>query len=221
MKLAIALLLSGAALDAQPASGDNGPNLDFTMKYIQDVLNTVNSQWRQSPNEGDRDQLTPASFRITGAKADAKECALSFRSATVSFFAGDAPGSDQFYLQLRNVSKLTVETFEARDERLGNSRRFAPSGFVLLVKMVPGKPAVRVHSATVATPAAPTPRIRFEEVAQVRAPAPASPVQRAQTASEATEIPLLILDDELTQRLAKAIVHAVELCGGGDKDPFK
>jgi hypothetical protein len=217
-RIAIALLFSGAALDAQPASGDNGPNLDFTMKYIQDVLNTVNSQWRQSPNEGDRDQLTPASFRISGAKTDAKECSLSFRSATVSHFTADAPGSDQFYVQLRNVSKLTVETFEAHDERLGNNRRFAPSGFVLLIKMLPGKPAVRVHGTTEAAPA---PRIRFEEVAQVRVSPPASSTPRAQTASEATEIPLVIMDDEITQRLAKAIVHAVELCGGGDKDPFK
>jgi hypothetical protein len=38
---------------------------------------------------------------------------------------------------------------------------------------------------------------------------------------EVAEVPIFILDDELTQRLAKAIVHAVELCGGGDKDPFK
>jgi hypothetical protein len=28
-------------------------------------------------------------------------------------------------------------------------------------------------------------------------------------------------EEEAAQRMAKAMVHAVELCGGGDKDPFK
>jgi hypothetical protein len=28
-------------------------------------------------------------------------------------------------------------------------------------------------------------------------------------------------EEDAAQRMAKAMVHAVELCGGGDKDPFK
>jgi hypothetical protein len=28
------------------------------------------------------------------------------------------------------------------------------------------------------------------------------------------------LDEDLANRVAKAFVHAVELCGGGSKDPF-
>jgi hypothetical protein len=27
-------------------------------------------------------------------------------------------------------------------------------------------------------------------------------------------------DEEMANRVAKALVHAVELCGGGNKDPF-
>lgn len=218
------LLVSLGAMHAQPpaAAADNGPSLAFTMNYIQDGLNTIDSRWRQSAVDGDRDQLGDAAFRITGAKADVRECSLSFRAATVIFAPGNPSATDQYYVLFRNISKLTVESFEARDERLGNNRRFAPSGFVLLIKMLPGKPAVRVRANP--TPAAPAPRIRFEEVAQY-APRPATPAPKASpqspAAGEVTEVPLYILDDELTQRLAKAIVHAVELCGGGDKDPFK
>jgi hypothetical protein len=29
-----------------------------------------------------------------------------------------------------------------------------------------------------------------------------------------------LYDESLAQRIAKALVHAVELCGGGSKDPF-
>jgi hypothetical protein len=28
------------------------------------------------------------------------------------------------------------------------------------------------------------------------------------------------LDEDVANRIAKAMVHAVELCGGGNKDPF-
>jgi hypothetical protein len=30
----------------------------------------------------------------------------------------------------------------------------------------------------------------------------------------------LLYDESLAHRIAKALVHAVELCGGGSKDPF-
>ena len=30
----------------------------------------------------------------------------------------------------------------------------------------------------------------------------------------------MFLDETLANRVAKALIHAVELCGGGNKDPF-
>jgi len=35
-----------------------------------------------------------------------------------------------------------------------------------------------------------------------------------------TETPLFFSSEEMANRIAKAMVHAVELCGGGDKEPF-
>jgi hypothetical protein len=35
-----------------------------------------------------------------------------------------------------------------------------------------------------------------------------------------TETPLFFSSEEIANRIAKAMVHAVELCGGGNKDPF-
>jgi hypothetical protein len=37
---------------------------------------------------------------------------------------------------------------------------------------------------------------------------------------ENTETPLFFPSEETANRVAKAMVHAVELCGGGNKDPF-
>ena len=35
-----------------------------------------------------------------------------------------------------------------------------------------------------------------------------------------TETPLFFSSEEMANRIAKAMVHAVELCGGGSKEPF-
>jgi hypothetical protein len=35
-----------------------------------------------------------------------------------------------------------------------------------------------------------------------------------------TETPLFFSSEEIANRIAKAMVHAVELCGGGNKEPF-
>ncbi len=35
-----------------------------------------------------------------------------------------------------------------------------------------------------------------------------------------SETPLFFSSEEMANRIAKAMVHAVELCGGGDKEPF-
>jgi hypothetical protein len=35
-----------------------------------------------------------------------------------------------------------------------------------------------------------------------------------------SETPLFFSSEEIANRIAKAMVHAVELCGGGNKEPF-
>jgi hypothetical protein len=39
--------------------------------------------------------------------------------------------------------------------------------------------------------------------------------------SDASEVIAELPDEESANRLAKAVVHAIELCGGGDNDPFR
>ena len=84
-----------------PRPQDSGPSLEFTMKYIQDGLNSINGEWRQTPEDGDG-HFFIAKYKILASKADPQNGQLSFRNTNISSWG---PGTDiQFQLRFRDVS---------------------------------------------------------------------------------------------------------------------
>jgi hypothetical protein len=186
-----------------PRPKDNGPSLEETMKYVQDRLNSVDVGYKSAQHrEGLSDILETRTFKIYDAEADASRCALSWRLRLHVLNQSD--GKDwaytmeiDFRLSFRDIGKLTVGLQSDARKRNGLSVDYYPPVSDLLIKTVPGK-TVHVHLRATADTGQ-----KIDE-----------------HDSEDPETVVSFTDEEIAQRLAKAIVHAVELCGGGDKDPF-
>jgi hypothetical protein len=132
-------------------------------------------------------------LKVSDAAADAQGCKLSFQviETPTPPVFGGGPIEYRTAASFRDIGKLTVQP--AGDSKM----EFVPKVYVLNIKMAPGKTA---HD-----------HFRSTQDGKV-----------TEGDREDDELPLHIFrDEELAQRMAKAIVHAVELCGGGDKDPFK
>ena len=119
---------------------------------------------------------------------------LSFRTLERHQYPRQTPvsGESDYRFSIREVGKLTTEPYVDYLNRSESGNELRPAVYILLIKMVPGKTA-HFHS-------------RIDET---------------ESDMELGEVYVLFLDEDLSQRVAKALVHAVELCGGGDKDPFK
>jgi len=130
--------------------------------------------------------------KVSDAAADAQGCKLSFRKVlTPTLPKFGGPMEYQIAASIRDIGKLSVEPGS------GPEGKYVPEVYLLKIKMVPGKTA-HFH-------------YHFILDGKVN-----------EGDREDAELRLeLFTDEELAHRMAKAIVHAVELCGGGDKDPFK
>jgi hypothetical protein len=94
---------------------------------------------------------------------------------------------------VRDIAKLIVESRSNSDTRVGLNSEYTPLVHAVTMRMAAGKTA-HVHY-------------------WIRGQAKERDLGEA-------EVQVDFLDEELANRLAKALVHAVELCGGGDKYPF-
>jgi len=179
-----------------PRPNNNGPNADFTMKYIQDRLNSVEIGWTEIAHADSTDIHYMNKYAITSAEASRTRCTLAFKE-NLQNYSLDTPttythvNSFDETFSFRDVASVQVQPRSDFERRAGFSREYSPPLYALTIKMVPGK---TLHL-----------RSRGE----------------SQSEGERTEATLFFLDEDLTNRLAKAIIHAVELCEGGDKDPFK
>jgi hypothetical protein len=198
-----------APAPAQPAN-DNGPSLEATMKFIQDAMNgrgkiawMVNSSFT---SEGNRTTgTTRFDETISEAVADGRMCTLSYRLLETSN-TGLLVATERdtlLVLSFRDVASITVRS--ARDFELDDSRKlypdyelaYTPDIYVLLVKMTSGKSA------------------HWWGTASVNGESSGLDNQLKETGKL-----LQFADADQAHRVAKAMVHAIELCGGGDKGPF-
>jgi hypothetical protein len=214
-----AVLAQGAAPADQPsaaAPAASGPSLAETMKFIQEKLKeqgqvefveTVSVQnqpgvtIRISARSKDDDVVAdPAVCTLHAAGTYDQSMVTSAGGKTVatedqhSYLAGTAAFKD--------VEKITVESILDF-----SNRHFAESGHP-------------EFTATAATPvffvelsAAKTLFTRHE----TNTIGNKAPVVTDEPLKEAG---LVFRDEEMANRVAKAMLHAVELCGGGNKDPF-
>jgi hypothetical protein len=201
-----------------PRPADNGPSLEATMKFIQDKLNEqgeVNYTVRRSGDSSGDDRstrktpATPATPATpTKGRGSQASNGPSRQSDEVTSVAAD-PRTCQVSLQKRDLvymNPVPQYRFSFRDaEKL---------------MVMPLKDALNRAAADRGEPQ------NVEEVAPdisallIQFKGKKLHRQWGNQGSDEQQLRLVFREDELAQRMAKAMVHAIELCGGGSKDPF-
>jgi hypothetical protein len=184
-----------------PKPSDSGPSLEVTMKFIQDKLNEEGPVWWHHVWD---DGSSSSETEISGAIADTKSCALTFRRRTQNVVVF-APGSDNskvlsfdYKASFRDIKSLTVLPLSRSPEGgLGLQETAVVTIEVDLTQrndtpIVSSKKGKRKKLVNGATGKIIDPRTFF----------------------------LYLNNEETAHRLAKAITHAAELCGGGEKSRF-
>lgn len=213
-------MLAQQAVPPPPKPKDKGPTLEATMKFIQDKMNeqdTVGYAFTQS-------DLSAETFRVfygvSEVFADAASCALRTVETTdtqidvapgYTYSEGGEPVTGE-NLSRRNVEKATIRLRDVesiRVERLQDiwNRDFAEAAHPERTREI----APPVYGLTLV---APRPVFLFHTTYTTGRAAP-----KEFDSPSKTDM-LQIRDEDTANRLAKAFAHAVELCGGGNKDPF-
>jgi hypothetical protein len=195
------------AVPPPPKPADEGPSLEVTMKFIQDKLN----------QEGSVSYIESYHNSITGEQGGPWK--HSFASSVEEVYPSGglslktvhawpmAGHRDTFTHRLcfKEVEKLEVlsmaEYANREATRKGNPElvyQYDPPAYELLIHMTSGK-TLPTHVQ----------RVKGDS----------TPIE--ETEESTAEIDLPFPDEDTANRLAKAMVHAVELCGGGSKpEPF-
>ncbi len=187
-----------------PKPADEGPNLEVTMKFIQDKLTeqgTIHYALYTHDNLSGADTGTQVSFEVSSFTFDG--CKYDFRSKWDISKNGDAPSGmheDGSIEHFKSAEVRTAESWwnqELADEGSpSRTARAEPDVFVLsLVEGGWKKKECKENGQEVACPK-PNLWSRMGHTWSFR-------------------------DEDTANRVAKALVHAVELCGGGSKpEPF-
>jgi hypothetical protein len=187
------------ALDKAAA---NGPSLAVTMKFIQDKVNQQGAiVYVESWNDAVSGSSSPASESSVESQVTAIDPAggLSLQQTYKSLDStqgGTRSATGTWQMQFKDVEKL--EVLNAIDFKHRKSPQMVfqndPPYFEVLVHLVAGK-TVQNHAVSVES-------------------------GKNDKTSESSNIGQFVLhfrDEDTADRVAKAIVHAVELCGGGSK----
>ncbi|MGA7410093.1 MAG: hypothetical protein WBW33_06380 [Bryobacteraceae bacterium] len=191
--------LAAQDVPAPPKPGAAGPSLAATMGFIQDKLNGEGDvRWVRGYRSGDQLAWT---YRISGATADENSCTLAFRQTeSASSFSNIADVKVSF----KNINKLTVLPLSVDESERNYSTENTPVT-VIRVNLVQTDETAKGKQPTGDT------RNKYKKT---KAGLPRKLVDPG-------SMLLYFNTDEMAQRVAKAMIHAVELCGGAQKDePF-
>ena len=215
-----------------PKPAVEGPSLDATMGFIQKHLN---EQGKISTTETSAGSFTQFTFEVSEATTDAASCKLSYRVAetanTVAPAAaavfrdrgaksnkpanGNRASDVRVEFSFRDVGRLEVNTFT--DYRNNASAALKEAMGRLFGSTSAGSTSDSPDDTHITT------EVYFLSAflsagkkATVRSASPDN------SSSEADVTPGLVFHDEdMAKRVAKAMVHAVELCGvSKEKEPF-
>jgi hypothetical protein len=224
--LAAAILLGFFRASAQdvpppPKPKDDGPNLEDTMKFIQDKMNEQDSVGYASTKSDLAGVTFREFYKISSVVADAVTCSLKTVETTDTRIDDTPPLHTYFEdgqqvegdnLSRRTVSKTTIRLKDVERIRVEHLQdvwnrhsaeaahpeiTFAIAPPVYSLTLVASKPVFLFHTTFTRGNEAP----------------------KGVDSSSKTDM-LHFRDEEMANRVAKAFVHAVELCGGGRKDPF-
>src|ERR1039458_6594273 len=214
-----AVMAQGATpADSQsvPAPADSGPSLAKSLKFIQDKVNQQGSiAYSESMIDASTGKDVGTSFQFSqGSQVVVVDPAggLSLQETTSVVLSGfgsvTSNGTTTWQVNFKDVDKLEVQN--SSDYKHNAAPAFVyqdtPLFYELVVHLAPGK-TVRYHSRmTVCT----TGVIIHK--------------QSCKPTESDTNVGVFALhfrDEETADRVAKAMIHAIELCGGGSQpEPF-
>lgn len=186
-----------------PPKPDTGPSLEVTMKFIQDKLQDQDpiTYIEKTETEGDSDSGN--SYQILQAHTDAATCTLTLQTESITEWTGalNQVGGGVTYRKYRmkwqffyKVPFSKIEKLDVKDANSGDN------------PLVPKYSILTLYAANHA--------ILMDRTC-VEGCDDSIP-QHLQANGAA----LWLISENTANRLAKAMLHAVELCGGGNHDPF-
>jgi hypothetical protein len=204
-----------------PKPADNGPSLETTMRFIQEKMNEQGQVGYIETNSNAPAVTFRHLYRISDVLVDPVTCTL--RTTESTFTTIDVAGGNTYSeggkavtgddLRRRSVETSTTSfkdvekiTVESREQRL--NRNFAQQAHPEITTAVTPPVFLLVLSAS-------KPLFSFHtNAARGNEPAPERDIAGKENAYTFRE-------EETANRVAKAMIHAVELCGGGSKpEPF-
>jgi hypothetical protein len=218
---AVVLIDSTQAIPQQPVTSppqlaDSGPTLETTMKFIQEKLNSIGKITFDYPGVGDSSEeriqamttLPVVSMALSDARADATSCTLEVtETRDTHYYPGTGPGTvddvdlGKYTLSFKDVANIKIAPLSQRT----NADPHFPV-YVLILSAPAG--TVTLHLTNTVT-YYPDPKGKHSR-----------PASTATTDTPGNSLLIDIVDEDLGNRLAKAMTHAIELCGGRSKDPF-
>ena len=258
MKKLIPVVLLASALSASlyaqdvpppPRPDDTGPSMEVTAKYIQDKLNGRGKLTQKQRTLGDPPNVTTdIKTEVLSAIADASSCTLSFRQVEAEIL-DYVPELVSITDKSFRISFRDMNSFEVSEDEGSGVMSYRPQFWHLAIKMSPQGPA-HLHSLF-----ARNSRIDKEvekarkqsKMAKAIADLTKEYVTRGYIPadyeidvsgndsrapgvkdSEEEEVVVDFTDEDSANRMAKAMVRAVELCGPApavskpvDNDPFR
>jgi hypothetical protein len=212
--------LAQTAVPPPPRPADSGPSLEATMQFIQDRMNnqgTVGYVYNLSNLQG-------ATFRhyysISGVVPDPSACTLrttETSAVTIEVSPGTTYNEGGKPVTGDDLSRRNVETTTIRLREIESIRVESMQDVVNRQNAENAHPEVTVSFVPTVyylTLVSSKPVFTFHSIYTVGRQ-PAKEVDYPFKADYLT-----FRDEETANRLAKALTHAVELCGGGDKDLF-
>ncbi|MGA7410094.1 MAG: hypothetical protein WBW33_06385 [Bryobacteraceae bacterium] len=209
----IAILLTGTnvapAQDVPPPpppKKDSGPSLEDTLGFIRDKLNGQGRvSWMVTTHDQSKGQDVTSSWHyvVSDVTTNLAACAVSFNEVTnMNRFQFDYSWRFSF----RDIEKLVVEPEKESQKRNLAETANKGGGPFTFVSEEP-----EVYSLTLYANGK---KLHYHLSTKRNG------VRLIEYESEASITDFIVRDDDMAQRMAKALNHAVELCGGGSKDAF-
>jgi len=204
------LLFASAAFPQQPvapppAPSDSGPSLADTMKYIQDKFHAIGEMRHvlifESGSASDE-------FKYTEVVADASQCTLESNFITT---INSSDGSTTTILSTLLLPLGKVVSIEVKRESNPENGAFTFSPFFTELTVKTTDAAIHYHQEITSLGAPP---------AKVDKKHPAPTPSTTIVEKEVKASSYLFDEEDAADRTAKALLHAIELCGGGKKELF-
>jgi hypothetical protein len=189
-----------------PKPQDDSPSLEVTMNFIQDALSAEGSvKYVATRHDSRTNQVLDSStfsLQVSNIVADSQTCTLSYNKTNFTYAPTKYESLSR--LPLSGVAKLEVASIEDRSNSNSASQGHPENTFIVSPPM---------YEIVVSM-------IRSHTIKTHSRKSDGDKLLNENDAEFLVEV-FYFKTEEMAHRIAKAMVHAVELCGGGSKDSLK